>query len=327
MRILLLGIATDILDEGAKNVATNLARELGKKDKLLVLHQRRVLTPSSLVKIIRFHPDAILSVHGPSPKTIFLLFILRFISGLPKTLAIGTQPHESRLLLILMRFFRPDFVFAQSKEWYNRFKKIGVATHMLPNGVDLEKFIPCTDKRIIANIRKELGINDKDKMALHIGPINHNRNHELLIRLRKETSWQVVVIGSTSEQCLPHIVTALEQAGVKIYVKYFPNINQIYAAADTYVFPVMDKSGSIEFPLTVLEAMACDRPVVTYPFRGLPDFLSSSESLKYFYSFDELVSVLDQVSDKEGNRTVAQNYSWSSVAAILRTFIKSKSID
>lgn len=324
MKILLLGIATEVLDEGAKNVATNLANELGKNDELLILHQRRVLTIPKLVKIIRFRPDVILSVHGPSPKTILLLFILRLISGLPKTLAIGTQPHESRLLLILMRYFRPNLVFAQSREWYNRFKRIGVETCMLPNGVNLDKFIPCSDKRIVANIRKELGVSNTDKVALHIGPINHNRNHELLIRLQKETAWQVVVIGSISERCLPHIVTALEQAGVKIHVKYFPDINQIYAAADAYVFPVMDRSGSIEFPLTVLEAMACDRPVVTYPFRGLPDFLSPSKSLKYFHDFDELVGALTQITNKEGNRTVAQNYSWASVTTLLRTFIKSK---
>ena len=324
MRILLLGIATEVLDEGAKNVATNLARAFSRTDELLVVHQRRVMTPSNLWKIVRFRPDVILSVHGPSPITILLLFFLRLISGLPRTAVIGTQPHESFLLPVLMGLFRPNLVLAQSNEWHMRFTRAGLRTRILPNGVDLDKFTPCTDKRILSDIRRELGVSDDNKIALHIGPINYNRNHELLMRLQKETQWQVVVIGSTSEQCLPHIVSSLKEAGVKIHVKYFPDINHVYAAADAYVFPVMDRTGSIEFPLTVLEAMACDRPVVTYPFRGLPDFLSPSESLKYFRDFDELVTALSDVTGKTGNRLVAQNYSWTSVAAQLKMFFRSE---
>lgn len=324
MRILLLGIDTTVLDEGAKNVATNLASVLAEVDEVLTIHQRRIVFPRNLLRAARFAPDVILSVHGPGPRTILLLFILRILCGFSKTVTIGTQPHDSPVMLRLMRWIGPHLVFAQSKSWRERFRQTGVKVCLLPNGVDLDKFVPYLDATGISKFREVLGIGEDQMVVLHIGPINDNRNYELLARLQRETSFQVIVIGSTSERCLPHLVAMLRSAGALVFMQYFPNISQVYALADIYLFPVMAASGSIEFPLTVLEALACDRPVASTPFRGLPDFLPENPALRYFRDYEELLRLIPELIGQAGGRVAVQEFSWRAVTNQLRAHICSE---
>jgi glycosyltransferase involved in cell wall biosynthesis len=313
MRILILGDKSDVLDEGAKNVANNLSRELARRHAVLRTYQRHVLRLPNLVEAIRFRPNLVLSVQGPSAKTILLLFLLRVLCGFPGTAAIGVQPNHSRLMLRLMRVVPPGLVFAQSRRWIERFESAGQRVERLANGVDPDKFRPNTDAGAVANVRAELGVPEGKKLALHIGPINTNRNHELLARLQRETDWQVVVVGSMTAPYVEHVAEALKEAGVILERRYFPDINLVYAAADAYVFPVMDESGSIEFPLTVLEAMACDRPVVTTPFLALPEYLEEGPAFRYFTCYEELVSALSQVVGRAGNREKALEFSWEAI--------------
>lgn len=321
MKILLLGDETRVLDEGAKNVATNLARVLGRSETLLVIHQREALRPAGLVKAVRFAPDVILTVHGPSARTVLLLAVLRRVCRGAITVVIGAQPHENPWMLRLLRVHRPALALAQSEKWREQFRGAGLRVAMLPNGVDTQKFSPKHDPETVRALRRQLGIPDGAKVALHIGPVNRNRNHELLARLRRDTNWQVVVIGSTTAPYVPEIAEMLRRAGVILCNEYFPDISTIYMLADVYIFPVMDKTGSIEMPLTVLEAMACDRPVVTAPFRGLPTFLKETDTLRYFRNFDELCTALDSVVGKTGNRNTALSFSWETVTYQLRAHI------
>jgi glycosyltransferase involved in cell wall biosynthesis len=318
MRFLLLGIESTVLDEGAKNVATNLARALSKTDDVLMFHQRQVLRTAAVLQARRFRPDVVLSVHGPGTRTVLLLGLLRQLTGQPRVALLGTQPHESQRMIRLMRWLRPERIFVQSKQWQERFSAEGQPVSLLPNGVDLEKFSPRHDDRVIAETRRELGVRDNTPMALHVGPLNTNRNHDLLIRLRRELGWEVVVIGSTTEPCVRDVERRLRDAGVHVHMRYFPDISKVYAAADVYVFPVENTSGSIEFPLTVLEAMACDRPVAATRFRGLPDFLPSGKALRFFNDPADLFAFLPALAGQSGNRQRALRFSWDEMARQLR---------
>jgi glycosyltransferase involved in cell wall biosynthesis len=315
MRIVLLGIQTDIMDEGARNVATNLARVLSAQDEVLPSHQRWALSPGFIRRAVRFRPDLILSVHGPSPKTAVLLLVLRRFCRGAKTVMLATQPNGGALLAAMLRVLRPDLVFAQSGAWQKRFRRHALETSLLPNGVDLEKFRPRADTTAF---RRSLGLGPERKLALHVGPVNRNRSLELLLRLKQETDWEVLVVGSTTARYVPELAADLEAGGVIVRKEYFPDISEVYSAADVYVFPVLDEGGSIEVPLTVLEAMACDRPVLTTPFRGLPDFLPDAPAVGFFASFAELLQQLPCVVGRQGNRQSISGLSWSRVAAELR---------
>lgn len=313
MRILLLGIESDVLDEGAQNVANNLARTLARRHEVLMIHQRKAVAPKHFLAARRFSPDILLSVHGPSPRTLALLAMLRLFAGCGRTAVLAAQPHEYRSMRWIARLLKPSMGFAQSNTTLKLLARAGWNVSLLPNGVDTDKFAPRHSPQVIREVRDELGISLGTKMALHVGPLNSNRGHELLAKLAKESDWQVVVIGSTTTPCVPEVVQFLDASGVKVHRRYFPDISRLYAAADAYIFPVQERSGSIEFPLTILEAMACDCPVVTTPFRGLPDFISESESFHFFQNYEELRAALPRVIGKRGNRQIAVGFDWREV--------------
>ena len=59
------------------------------------------------------------------------------------------------------------------------------------------------------------------------------------------------------------------------------NIEEVYALSDCYVFPTppMNKINSIEIPLSVLEAMACNLSVITTKFGALPKVFEEGDGL------------------------------------------------
>ncbi len=318
MRFLVLGDTSRLLDEGAKNVASNLTREIASRHEVLSIYQRKLLSPINLWHAIRFKPHLVLSVQGPSAKTVGLLFLLKLVCRSSRTAAIGAQPVADASLFRALRWFGPDLLFAQSQRWHDRFAATGVPVSRLGNGVDIHKFKAVADGDALAALRADLGLAPGKKVALHIGPLNRNRNHELLIRLQREGDWQVLVVGSTTAPFVPEVEAALVDAGVIVARRYFEDINLVYGLADVYVFPVTDPNGSIEFPLTVLEAMACDKPVVSTRFLALPEYLDEGPAFAYFDgSFECLNASLARVAGRTGNRERAKAFAWDLVVTQL----------
>lgn len=320
MRILILGNKTDVLDEGAKNVATNLSKAFEKSSDVLTIHQRKAWHLNNIVKSYRFNPDIVLSIHGPSIKTIVILFIYKVLCGC-KSVIVAAQPHDKKMMLRFATLFKPDYLFAQSKYWYERFKQCNIKTQMLANGVDTDKFTDNKNSEELNSTLLKLNLNENDKILLHIGPINHNRNHELLIELAENTDWKVIIIGSTTAPFSEALFKKIQAAGVIAINEYFPNINQLYAISDYYIFPVLKEDGSIEFPLTVLEAMSSNCPVISTRFKGIPDFINESSSFRYFSTYDEIINILNTNDPIDNNRAIALDYSWDKIAKTIEDSI------
>ncbi len=99
--------------------------------------------------------------------------------------------------------------------------------------------------------------------------------------------------------------------------------------SDLYVFPLKDTGhnfpksyneiGAIDLPLSVLEAMSCNLPVITTPFGALPRIFQPCDGLIFCRNDTEILdSVRELPNDLISNtREKVLPYDWKSVIARL----------
>lgn len=150
---------------------------------------------------------------------------------------------------------------------------------VVPPVVDSERFRPAQAPR--EEIRRDLGLDGGQPMLLHVGHLARSRGLEALADLARARDRRVLMVASTSTPPDPDVEATLRSAGVEVVRRYLPDIERYYQAADAYVFPVEKERGSVEIPLSVLEAMACGTPVATTRFGGLPELFGEGEGVAY----------------------------------------------
>lgn len=146
----------------------------------------------------------------------------------------------------------------------------GCEHHVIPNPIDTEVFKPLDKNKI----RKKYGVN-LEKTVLLFGAVNAvsavHKGYDYLVSAIKKlcqlydtSNIELVVFGSDggdSNIC-------------NIPIRYLGKLNEeemveAYSLSDVYVFPSIDDN----FPGTVLEASACELPVVSFTTGGVPDIV------------------------------------------------------
>jgi glycosyltransferase involved in cell wall biosynthesis len=213
-----------------------------------------------------------------------------------------------------------DIVFAQSQASAEVYRSFGCNVILLPGGVDHSVYQPVS-KQEKHLLRLEYSFQDADQIILHVGHCNPYRNVITLASLAK-LGFKVVLIASTSTVVDVDLAAELRRAGVKVITNYLKNIQHFYQMADCYLFPVFCTTSAIDIPLSVLEAMACNLPVVTTRFGALPGMFSSGNGFYYGNTEDEIIRAVKDAVREQDCRTfeMVSPYSWDNIAlAILKT--------
>jgi len=156
-------------------------------------------------------------------------------------------------------------------------------------------------------------------VVLHVGHLSKRRNLQLLARLQKTfNDIQVVVVGSTYVDKDQAIYRELIESGCKVIEGYVPNVEELYALSDCYVFPV--KWGdSINIPLSVLEAMSCNLPVISFKYPALSIF-EEGNGLYFVENEYELLKKVEEVKDLLSHNKIeiktrekVLSYSWENL--------------
>lgn len=276
-RVCYIGSFTGPTDEGMRNVADCILRAqaqhcevLGVNPSSILLHPRRLKS---------FRPDILHYLSGPTFVSLILLRLARIETSCKHTAVTATHPW-----LVGMRFlsgvFKPDIVFVQSERQRKLLEGLFQRLAFVPNGVDVNRFRPM-DVNARKAMRASLGIDESEFMILHVGNLRKERNLDVLARLSRVPGLRVVLVSSTTvRHRSARLATTLRAAGVQIIEDFVPRIQDFYGASDCYVFPTTETGRAIEIPLSVLEAMACNVPVVSTPYGGLTDILAPSEWLR-----------------------------------------------
>jgi glycosyltransferase involved in cell wall biosynthesis len=326
------------LDEGIKNFTHSLlqawppevpvlglsvrTRGTVNGSNVVSLDSNRFFLSYRLLEELRsFKPEIICYVPSASA-TVFSFLrcqLLKLYQPRARVVMVSLQPRNyGRLSRRLIRLVAPDVVFVQHKEAAKQLISLGCDVQLIPSGVDLEKFTPVSPDRK-TELRAEYGLEPETFTVLHVGHIKRERNVQALVHIHRELAAQVVIVGSTFPGQDKNLLTELREQGIIVFDQYLPNIEHIYQLADCYVFPVISHQACIGAPLSVLEAMACNLPVVTLRYGDLPATFGQGDGFFYAEGPAELPKSVAQTICLNGceTREMVTPYSWRNIARLL----------
>jgi glycosyltransferase involved in cell wall biosynthesis len=312
MKICLVGHLGNRPDEGVRKLAYCLANLLAKQHDIMTLN---ISCLTSWRKIRAFQPDIIHYILCPTGIGLVTAKIISLTYPKAKTVISAPQSAISAKAKWLS-LFRPDIVLVQSYQSEKVFKLLGYRTQFLPNGVDIQKFTP-VDVETKQKLRRKYGLPNDKFVILHMASFKKGRNLEVLKKLQLSNKHnQVLIVGRPSERGDEDVINELKEAGCLIWNDYFPNLEEVYGLSDCYIFPTVNKRNSIEMPLSVLEAMSCNLPVITTRFCALPRIFDEGGGFFFAEKEEDFFKWIEEI--KKGNLEVKTRekvlpYSWNIV--------------
>jgi glycosyltransferase involved in cell wall biosynthesis len=324
------------IDEGVKKTGFSLIRSFVRKGMKVSIFTRypnhllrdvyplpanKVLLGYSFARNLRDqNPDVLLYIPG-SAGTLGAFVRAAMIKAQCIGVPVALLNLQYRELPVFSRYLRLhqyiDIVFAQSQASAEVYRSFGYNVTLLPGGVDHVVFRPVS-KQEKHLLRLEYGFQDADQIVLHVGHCNPGRNVFILARLAR-LGLKVVLVASTSTVVDVELAAELRQAGVKVFTDYLENIQHFYQISDCYLFPVFRASSAVDIPLSVLEAMACNLPVVTTLFGALPGMFQSGNGFYYGNTEDEIILAVKAAVQEQDCRTfeMVSPYSWDNAALVI----------
>ena len=331
------------IDEGIKKFVTSVSGPLAELADLLVLAvgdagplpasvqaapANRFLLGGTLGRTLRrFQPDIVVyvPVAAATRNSFVRCAILRGYAPRARLLMVSLQPRTyGPLARRLIRRLGPDLTLVQSLATCQSLTTLGCPAAVLPSGVDLHTFAPVSRQEKRA-LRAKYELLPEAYVVLHVGHLKRQRTVLLLNRVRSELSCETVVVGSTSTPSGvdDDVTAALRAGGTHVIDRYIERIAELYQLADCYLFPVHTSGGAIEAPLSVLEAMACDLPVVTTRFGFLRQSFTDGPGFTFADSDDRLVAAVGRLRETREQltpgqvRARVQLFSWDAIARTL----------
>lgn len=286
--MILTNCLSDVVDEGCLKVANSLISRIRKKSGALVAtygdspkkgdaHFRvntLMLNPGLLTFLwkqkepVLFMP-AVAKAHTMAAR----VFLLSLFARKGMRVVFVMQYQTNTLAKLLLKASRAKFVTLSRASWQYYHDSLGSQVEYLKTGVDTEKFRPVSKDRK-RELRRKYGFSEDATIVLHIGHMQPGRNVSQLLSL--ETDLQGVLVTSTyaaGAQNQELRQSMLGKENLTILDSYIPDIQEICQLADVYLFPVVKAHNCIDVPLSVLEAAACDLPVVATPYGELQELL------------------------------------------------------
>jgi len=339
--IIISDCLTEKADEGCLKVANSLANRLkadnpetliisyGRKPSVYDEHLElnKLFLNKSLFSIIQKAEAPVLYIPFASNTTASILraFTLSFFSR-SKINVIFVLRYQMNLFAKTMLRLSKAQVIALSKESQSYYESVvGKNSYYLKTGVDTEKFIPVSPEQKDA-LKKKYAIPENMKVVLHVGHLKEGRNIEILENINENYFVLLILSSETKKERNDKLRIKLEnRVNTRIIDYYIENIQEVYQLADVYMFPVLENLNCIDIPLSVLEAAACNIPVVTTAYGELKELIH----VPGFYQLKssnntEMNSLIDAAVNSENidTRKAAVDYDWKKSISKLKGIIE-----
>lgn len=215
----------------------------------------------------------------------------------------------------LITINQEDYAFAKRRM---KLRNGGKVYYVPGVGIDSHKFGNATIDKTVK--RRELGIPEDAVLLLSVGELNHNKNHEMIIRAIADMNVYYIIAGRGELQ--QYLEKLIDTRNLRDRVKllgFRTDVKELYEVADIFVFPSFREGLS----LSVMEAMASGLPCVASRIRGNSDLLENTEggflcdphNASQFVEKLNLLAANTALREKMGsaNRTAIQKFSTETV--------------
>lgn len=174
-----------------------------------------------------------------------------------------------------------DDLITINKEDYNLAKEKFYAKrlHFVPGvGVNKRKFEFEFFESEKSNLRKNLGLSDKDFVIIYVAEINKNKNQKLAILainelLKQNSDVKLLLVGKNSG-IYQNLVNNLNLAKKVIFTGYRNDIPKLMKISDIAI----STSNREGLPVNLIEANMCDLPIIATNCRGNRDVVVDNEN-------------------------------------------------
>jgi glycosyltransferase involved in cell wall biosynthesis len=263
-------------------------------------------------------------IYIPNASSTFMSFIrIRLISIWTlgaETIIISLQKRKhNRFQKLAIRYLlRPSKIIVFSEREKDYYRSLTIEVVKTSVGVNVDKYNSISYEKK-NELRKKLAFSINDKIVLHVGHINRGRNISVFKDFAK-LGFLPVIVGSTCYDDDLKLKQELINSGVVLYDTYLENINEYYQISDIYVFPVNSDDSVIEFPLSILEAMSCNIPVISTDYGSIKDYFIETDSFTFFHSKKQLlenIKMLRNTNIVSNRRIILEYFTWDNVFTTL----------
>ena len=335
--IILTNGLTNVADEGFLKVANSLIKRIKKqcKDVLVVTYERKselsdkhievnkLMLNRELISIIKNRKEELLYVPFPAKPiaTSLRIFILSLFSKKKIRTVWVENVALDFISKSLLKCSRAKIIVlsTDAKEFFSKIVGEDRVCY-LKTGVDTERFRP-VEPQTQRLLKQKYGFDPDRLVILHVGHLKRDRNIAEMLKI--EPSKQILLVISTlfkkdSDEELRN--SLLNAPNVRLIEDYVPDIQEIYQLSDLYFFPVVISGNCIDVPLSCLEAMACNKPIVTTGYGEMREFLHK-DGVYFMDSFEEehLNGLISKALENENidTRSYVLEYDWDNSINVL----------
>lgn len=160
--------------------------------------------------------------------------------------------------------------------------------------------------------RASLGVHEDELIFLSVGELRSSKNHirviEALGSLKYELKFKYFICGiGDQEEVLKDYIKQQELDGKVILLGYRTDIIELCKTCDLFIFPSLREG----LPVSLMEAMACDVPIICSNVRGNVDLIKDSRfyfnPLSYLDIKKAILTAVD-LSKEEYRMYLKKNY-------------------
>lgn len=207
-----------------------------------------------------------------------------------------------------LAFFATDKIIVISRQQFEEIhKKFGVGNvsqfKIVPLGIDLAPFQKQEEKCHI--LREEIGADDKSVLIGLVGRLTEIKNHNLFLQVARfyksgksadSPKFRFVIVGDGHlRQSLEKAAKALEIEDIVFFLGNRSDTDVVYAGLDIVALTSLNEGT----PLSLIEAMANERAVISTEVGGVGDLLGEVREQKEDFSICER-GILTSSNDAEG---------------------------